>query len=198
MDVFSYLNKENINDILNSFTKTTGLNAVIQNSKNLDWTGNITSGNFAAYETQNLTYKNETIGTVKVGISSKNNAADQHIKSSSEFLVIVLNTIISSTCENAENKETLKNFSQTISSFNDIVSKIKKDTKALDSIFQQQSLLTVNASVEAARAGQVGSGFAIVAQELGKFSELSTKIYKDIEEHSNDISNALEKMNKCL
>ena len=197
MDVFTYLCKEDINHILNSFTDFTGFNAVIQNSRNADWAGNISSANLGFYESQNLSYDNAVIGTLKVGVSAKA-ADDDKIKSSSKFLADTLNDIIIKSCENTQNKEILDKFSEIISNFNEVVDKIKKDTKALDTIFQQQSLLTVNASVEAARAGQAGAGFAIVAQELGKFSEMSTKIYKDIEEHSTEIAKSLDIMNKYL
>lgn len=62
------------------------------------------------------------------------------------------------------------------------VEKIGKIMNLLSSISEQTRLLALNASIEAAKAGESGKGFAIVAGEIRKLAQQSRESTKDIEE----------------
>ena len=65
--------------------------------------------------------------------------------------------------------------------FSLLVKEISTITDQIDAITQQTNLLALNASIEAARAGQAGRGFKVVAEEVKKLSEQSYQSSKKID-----------------
>lgn len=74
--------------------------------------------------------------------------------------------------------------------------KIKGISQDIGRISAQTSILGLNASIEAARAGDKGRGFAVVAEEVRKLSEgakqSATAISKDIMEVNDTVSHLIE------
>ena len=65
---------------------------------------------------------------------------------------------------------------------NEFAQKIREVTSFITDISSQTSLLSLNASIEAVRAGEHGKGFAVVAEEIQKLAEQSNNSAKQIED----------------
>ena len=73
--------------------------------------------------------------------------------------------------------------------------KIAEISSLIEEIAQQTTMLALNASIEASRAGEAGRGFSVVATEVGKLADRSSQSVKDIGSLTND---AIEKANDSV
>jgi len=70
----------------------------------------------------------------------------------------------------------------------DATKQIDKIVGAINEIAEQTNLLSLNAAIEAARAGQAGRGFGVVASEIKKLAEQSVKSANEIRKIISDIN----------
>ncbi|MEJ5350536.1 MAG: methyl-accepting chemotaxis protein [Melioribacteraceae bacterium] len=85
-----------------------------------------------------------------------------------------------------------------IASLTNKTDQIGEITKVIDDIANQTNLLALNAAIEAARAGEQGRGFAVVADEVRKLAERTTKATKEIAETIKSIQLEVKEADKSM
>jgi aerotaxis receptor len=83
--------------------------------------------------------------------------------------------------------DAVQSSSATIDQLNRSIQKIGEITKVIADIAGQTNLLALNAAIEAARAGEQGRGFAVVADEVRKLAERTSTSTADISSTVNEI-----------
>ena len=94
--------------------------------------------------------------------------------------------------------DTLENANLTISKVEDRTHDISKILDVIGEIADQTNLLALNAAIEAARAGEAGKGFAVVADEVRTLALKTAQSTSQIQEMINNLNAASAEASECM
>lgn len=91
--------------------------------------------------------------------------------------------------------EGIATISERIRKVNEVVDKVQEIVSVIEEISGQTNLLSLNASIEAARAGDAGRGFAVVAEEIRVLSDNTSEQLENIKQI---ISELISECSECV
>lgn len=122
--------------------------------------------------------------------------SERMIRSSAELFSTVMNQWVNLMYYRKCNDAKMQVFNVESGKVQEAVKSIKMKAKSLEQTATMEKMLSLNASIEAGRAGKAGVGFSVVAEEIGRMASESSAVYGEIHELVDNVEHSIEEMEK--
>ncbi len=120
--------------------------------------------------------------------------SEDEIRASANLLGEIINMMVNFEYTKKKSSRVIDVLDKEVNQAVECVHSINEKSKNLDKIERNQKILALNASIEAARAGDAGKGFAIVASKVGELAGNSADINSSIKVSLSQLTSIMEKM----
>ena len=146
-----------------------------------------------AAQTVTVATASEEMAATATDIANNCHMAADSAKVAAEATETGFNVVTSTVNGIRERGEQTRDNARSISSLGERSEQIGAIVATIEDIADQTNLLALNAAIEAARAGEQGRGFAVVADEVRALAERTTRATKEI----SDMIKAIQHETKC-
>ena len=106
---------------------------------------------------------------------------EKAVEASSQLFTSTISQWITNVYEQKKNEVRIQVFNEEAENVQNAMKKIKMKAKELEQTAVTEKMLSLNASIEAGRAGKAGVGFSVVAEEIGRLANESSAVYGEIQ-----------------
>lgn len=117
------------------------------------------------------------------------------IQASAELLGDVINMFVRSSYASKTSESLLTGLQQGINDAAVSIESVNDSTKQIAAISKRQTILSLNASIEAARSGEMGKGFAVVADEVKMLADSLAVVSKSITKDLRGLTQTINSLN---
>ncbi len=126
----------------------------------------------------------------------------ERAKSVNEEFMVLMSSETKMINNSTDNFITMEKSIENIKLFiDDFIGQVKNIQSSVDSIkkvHKKIELLSLNAAIEAARAGKEGGGFAVIAEEIRSLSSRSSEASKDIEKIMDEVISNIRQLHNLI